>query len=202
MWKDPYLTSADRGDTERSVSGLSLRWHNAMDTPLSVEISSQEIDIDDEGSGASLALTAADQRLLRRAGQVYRYHLEYAWPLRARHVIVPAISYPDYQLDGAAMAEDGIALQLSHEYRGVKWTFLSSILYKALMLFVPTRCSSRRPTGTSMVSRCGPATRSLWAGRTGKPALVCPGTNPTMTSIFMTSPSACSRSGQRTGSSE
>ena len=132
VWKDPYLTGTDRGDTERSVSGLNLRWHNILQSPFSVTVSSQEIEIDDEESGASTALSPDDRRLLRRTGQVYRYHVDYAWALNDRNTLIPAISYLDYQLDGDAMAEEGIALQLSHEYAGREWIFITTLYYRDL----------------------------------------------------------------------
>ena len=132
VWKDPYLQGPDRGDTDRSVQGLNLRWHNAMESPLTLEISSQEIEIDDEKSGESLPLSTDEQRLLRRQGQAYRYHVDYQWALNDRHMIVPGFSYLDYQLDGDAMAEDGVSLQLSHEYKGLKWGFTTMLYYRDL----------------------------------------------------------------------
>ena len=47
-------------------------------------------------------------------------------------MIVPGFSYLDYQLDGDAMAEDGVSLQLSHEYKGSKWGFTTMLYYRGL----------------------------------------------------------------------
>ena len=132
VWKDPYLTGANRGDTDRSVTGLNIRWHNAMETPVTLEISSQEIEIDDEESGAATVLPSTEHRLLRRTGQVYRYHVNYAWSVNDRNTVTPAVSYLDYQLDGDAMAEDGVALQLSHEYLGERWNFTTTVFFRDL----------------------------------------------------------------------
>ena len=132
VWKDPYLTGANRGDTERSVTGMTFQWHNVMETPLSLGVSSRDIDIDDEESGASLALSSAERRLLRRTGEVYRYHARYDWVLGDRHTLTPGISYLDYQLDGDAMAEDGLDLALQYEYHGVRWQFAASLYYRDL----------------------------------------------------------------------
>jgi hypothetical protein len=103
-----------------------------METPLTVQLSSRDIDIDDEESGASLPLTADQRRLLRRTGEVFRYHLQYDWALNERHTLVPAISYLDYQLDGDAMAEDGLAVELQYQYRGRRWQFASTVFLRDL----------------------------------------------------------------------
>jgi hypothetical protein len=132
IWKDPYLLTGERGDTERSVAGATLQWHNVMETPLAADVSSREIDIDDEESGASLPLDADSRRLLRRTGEVYRYQLRYDWKLGDRHTLVPGISYLDYRLDGDAMAEDGLAVDLQHQYTGARWKLFSSVYFRRL----------------------------------------------------------------------
>jgi hypothetical protein len=103
-----------------------------METPLSVLVSSRDVEIDDEESGASVALAPDARRLLRRTGEVYRYYAEYAWQLGDRHTLVPAVGYLDYQLDGDAMAEDGLDLALEYRYRGARWQFSSSLYYRDL----------------------------------------------------------------------
>ena len=132
VWKDPYLVGANRGDTERTSTGLHLAWHSIFNTPLALEYSSKELEIDDEESGVSLELSPADQRLLRRQGQVYRTALHYDWKISERHSVVPTIAYLDYKLDGGAMAEDGIGLHLAHHYTGERWRFVSKIFYHGL----------------------------------------------------------------------
>jgi hypothetical protein len=132
IWKDPYLTGANREDTERSISGLKIQWHNLMDSPLSLQISARDVDIDDEQSGISLGQSASDRLLLRRTGEVYGYYAQYEWQLGDRHTLVPALGYLDYQLDGDAMAQDGLNLALGYQYRGMRWQFETSIYYRDL----------------------------------------------------------------------
>ena len=132
VWKDPYLTGANRGDTERTTAGLHMAWRNIMDTALSFEFSSKEVEIDDEESGASLELGVTDQRLLERTGEVYRFHLGYEWQLNAHHQLMPGISYLDYDLDGGAMAEEGVALQVGYQYHRDRWRLLGQLQYRAL----------------------------------------------------------------------
>lgn len=132
VWKDPYLVGTDRGNTERTTKGLHIAWHNAMDSALSVEFSSKEVELDDEESGTSLGLGVADRKLLERSGQVYRLNASYAWRVNDRHQLVPAVAWLNYDLDGGAMAEDGLALQLAHHYSRDRWRVVSQLQYTGL----------------------------------------------------------------------
>jgi len=132
VWKDPYLTGANRGDTDRSVTGITFLWHDVMETPLTLLVASRDIDLDDEEGGASLPLSPAERRLLRRSGEVYRYHARYEWELGDRHTLTPGIGYLDYRLDGDAMAEDGLDLALDYQYRGANWQYTTSLFYRDL----------------------------------------------------------------------
>lgn len=132
VWKDPYLVGEDRGDTERTSSGLHLIWGNIFGSPFEFAWSSREIDIDDERSGkdGDLDLTAREQRLLRRKGDYDRLDLNYTWKINQHHTLVPAVAYADYDLDGAAMAEDGFVVQLKHAWQSNQWRLVSKVFYK------------------------------------------------------------------------
>lgn len=132
VWKDPYITDAARGDTERTSSGLQVLLSQILDTGFAVDYSSREIEIDDERSGENLALDDIDQRLLRREGQVHRYNLAYAWDINEQHKLIPTIGYMDYDLDGEAMAEDGYIIGVKHVYSMNRWRFVSSVNYRDL----------------------------------------------------------------------
>lgn len=132
VWKDPYLVGANRGDTERTSKGLHMAWRNIMETPVEFEFSSTEIEIDDEDSGESLALTGAERRLLEREGQVYRFNLLYTWAINDRHSLVPEFALLDYDLDGQAMSEDGFGLSLTHHYTQGRWHFATQLQYRSL----------------------------------------------------------------------
>jgi hypothetical protein len=134
VWKDPYIVDTPRGNTERTSTGMQLIWRQIMDSPFEFEFASMEIEIDDEESGGSLGadglLNADEQRLLRRTGQTYRYNLQYHWQINDRHRLVPGIGYLNYKLDGDAMAEDGLALQLQHYYSINRWRLVSQLFYR------------------------------------------------------------------------
>jgi len=75
-------------------------------------------------------LTDVEQRMLRREGQIYRYNLEYDWQISEHSRLVPGIGYLDYDLDGDAMAEDGLALQLKYYYTMNRWRFNTQLFYR------------------------------------------------------------------------
>ena len=132
IWKDPYLTGADRGDTERTTSGLHMAWRGVMDTALTLEFSSKEVEIDDEDSGESLGLSFSELQLLERTGEVYRFHGEYPFQIGEKHRLIPGLTWLDYDLDGGAMAEDGVAAQLLYQYTSGRWGFNGRVQVQAL----------------------------------------------------------------------
>ncbi len=132
VWKDPYVVDADRGDTERTSTGAHIAWDRIFNTPLQLAWSFTEIKIDDERSGEAQGLSKADQRLLRRNGMVYRLDLNYDWEINKRHRLVPGITYLDFNLDGDAMKEDGLGLQLKYLYHVNRWRVVSQVYYQDL----------------------------------------------------------------------
>ena len=134
VWKDPYVVDVDRGDTERTSSGIHIAWDRIFSTPLELVYSAIEIELDDERSGedGGLGLSRADQRSLRREGMVYRLDLSYDWEINERHRLVPGITYLDFNLDGDAMKEDGLGLQLKYLYQVNRWRVVSEIYYQDL----------------------------------------------------------------------
>lgn len=134
VWKDPYLVDEDRKDTERESVGGHIGWGSILGSPFNFEFSSMDIDLDDEDSGDALVadgiLTTREARDLKRTGQIYSFEIEYDWQINAQHRLVPGIGYKDYKLDGDAMAEDGIALQLKHYYTMDRWRLVSKLFYR------------------------------------------------------------------------
>lgn len=132
VWKDPYLVDTKRGDTERTSSGLHFAFDRIFGTPLQLKWSSSEIEIDDERSGEGLGLTTANQRALDREGQVYNLDLSYDWKINDRHRFVPTIGWVDHDLDGGAMAQDGVALAAKHLYEKNRWLLVTQVFYQDL----------------------------------------------------------------------
>ena len=129
VWKDPYLVDDKRGETERTTTGVHVSWDQILDSGFEFTWAWKEIEIDDEESGASLDLSKAEQRLLRRQGDVNRWDLSYDWKISERHRLVPGIGYVDRELDGDAMAEDGPVLSLRHLWDLDRWKLVTRLYY-------------------------------------------------------------------------
>ena len=132
VWKDPYIVDAKRGDTERTANGLHMAFDRILGTGLELKWSSSEIEIDDERSGEALGLSRAEQNSLRREGQVYNVKLLYDWTINEQHRLKPTIGWVDRDLDGGAMAEDGMAYALQYLYERNRWLFVSQVFYEDL----------------------------------------------------------------------
>lgn len=132
VWKDPYIVDATRGDTERTVTGLHMAVDRIFGTGLELKWSSSEIEIDDERSGEALGLSRADQNSLKREGEVYNVKLLYDWKINEQHRLTPTIGWVDKDLDGGAMAEDGMAYALKYLYERNRWLFVSQVFYEDL----------------------------------------------------------------------
>ena len=134
VWKDPYITDEKRQDTERESVGAHVSWRGILGSNFNFDFATMDIDLDDEDSGDRLVadgvLTESEARDLRRTGQIYSFDIEYAWHISENQRLVPGIGYSDYKLDGEAMAEDGIVLQLKHYYTMDRWRFVSKLFYR------------------------------------------------------------------------
>jgi len=134
VWKDPYVEEADRGNTDRTSNGLAIEWDHIFSTPLELVWTAMQVEIDDEESGRqdALGLTPDQQRALRREGEIYRVELNYDWRLNERHSLAPGIGWIDQDLDGAAMAQDGVLVQLKHTYDAGNWSLVSKLYLEDL----------------------------------------------------------------------
>lgn len=117
VWSDPYLTGAKRKDTDRTSDGFRVYWQQFMSSGLELRYTSKKIDIDDENSGQSLALSDDQRGLLDRNGDTDRFDLFYEFSSDDRHhIVTPGLSYVDRDLDGNAMANDGGIASLNYIY--------------------------------------------------------------------------------------
>lgn len=133
VWEDPYLTDKKRSDTEFSSTGARITWDKIFGSQFELKVTTKERDLDNERSGESLDLSAAERKLLDREGDKHRAELGYLFIIDdGRHVIRPSVAYIDYDLDGDAMAQDGYELAVSYQYVGDGIRWVSSALYQSL----------------------------------------------------------------------
>lgn len=118
VWQDPYLTDARRRDTDRTNEGFRLYWQQFMSSGLEFRYTYSEVEIDNELSGQSLALTPEQRQLLSREGDIDNFALLYEFSSRDRkHIIEPQLAWIDRDLDGDAMANDGVRASINYIYR-------------------------------------------------------------------------------------
>ena len=117
VWEDPYVTNFKRSRTDRTSNGFRVAWDRIFGSELQLQYSYRKIDIDDEFSGTFLGLSPAQRKLLDREGDYTKADILYRFFFDGKkHVIIPTITYFNYDLDGDAMSNDGVDFQLSYGY--------------------------------------------------------------------------------------
>ena len=136
VYADPYQTHVKRKATDMETSGVQLTWDGMFGSGVGIEIAAKKRDIDDEFSGNALVadgdLAASQQHLLDRNGDIYTAELNYNYKVDTHHTIVPAVVYINRDLDGKAMAQEGVGFALSHAYEADNLVWLSKVTYTDL----------------------------------------------------------------------
>ncbi len=117
VWEDPFVTGQNRDDTSRQNTGVQLVWDKIFGSNLELEYSIRKVDIDSEKSGEFLGLTNSEQDRLDRNGTIHRASAGYAFKF-GRNTLTPQIGIFSEDLDGEAMANTGVDLQLTYLYDG------------------------------------------------------------------------------------
>ncbi len=118
VWRDPYVTSRNRDATGRQNVGGQLVWDKVFGSNLELEYSLRKVDITNESSGNFLGLSNSDRGRLDRNGTVHRASAGYGLKFGNRHTLTPQIAFFYDDLDGEAMANNGVDLQLTYLYGG------------------------------------------------------------------------------------
>lgn len=126
-WSDPYRTGNDRNSTDRDSRGIRLGWEQVLGSSFSADLTVRQIDIDDEESGRSSALTASQRGMLDRNGNSYRLRVSYDWEFAPRHFLAPGLILGREDLDGKAMSHDLTGLKLDYGFNTGNDTFTASL---------------------------------------------------------------------------
>lgn len=118
VWRDPYLTGSNRDETGRKTMGGQVVWDKVFGSNLELEYSLRQVDITNESSGNSLGLSDADRDRLDRNGAVHRASAGYGFKFGNRHTLIPQVMFFYEDLDGKAMANTGVDVQLTYAYEG------------------------------------------------------------------------------------
>lgn len=136
VYADPYQTNVNRRTTDMETSGVQLTWDTIMGSGFGVEVTAKKRDIDDEFSGDALVangdLTQAQAHQLDRNGDITTVEVGYSYKIDARNTVRPALAYVDRDLDGDAMAQDGVELTVGHTYQDDSVIWVTKIAYTDL----------------------------------------------------------------------
>lgn len=129
VWQDPYVLFLPREETDRTSTGFRLAWDRIFGSEMQLQYSYRKIELDDELSGVFMGLNPFERDLLNREGNIYKAETLYRFFFGGKkHVIIPAIIYTDLDLDGDAMANDGVDFQLSYGYNTDRYSFVINAL--------------------------------------------------------------------------
>lgn len=127
VWEDPFLTGADREETDRTSRGARVGLAHILGSRLEAHVTVRTVEVDNERSGASLDLTDGERDLLARDGDSVKAELLYTWQINDRHMLVPAVEVGAYDADGDAISRTGAGLQLTHAYRQDRYRLVSNL---------------------------------------------------------------------------
>jgi len=133
VWEDPYLLNEDRKKTARDATGLRITWDKILGSQFELKALTRNIELDNESSGASLDLSAAERGLLRREGDWTRVELGYLFTFgEGEHLIRPHIAALDRDLDGAAMSQDGFEVGVSYVHNTPLYGWATVVNFSSL----------------------------------------------------------------------
>lgn len=112
VWTDPYVTDANRSETEKSGDAYRLKLDNIGGSLLSLDLAYAQIDIDSEQSGNGL--TANEQNSLKRSGDTFYSKLSYRQFLGRGLGLTPSVVYIQNDADGDAMANQTFGGELTY----------------------------------------------------------------------------------------
>ncbi|KZX82159.1 hypothetical protein A3715_06500 [Oleiphilus sp. HI0009] len=135
VYADPYVANVARARTDRSSTGARLGWQNVLGTGLGLEVSSREIELDEENAGADLVtnnvITADEQTLLNREGTQTEVTVSYLFRISKGHLVVPELNFDRFDLDGKARARDRMGATLAYFHTRSTWSFVGTLFYSS-----------------------------------------------------------------------
>ena len=121
-WEDPFVVGQNRQRTDINSFGVKLAAEHIMGSGLNLKYGWARQTIDDEKSGTFLFsqpgsnLTPKDLDDLERDAHFHRFSAEYAFPIRPRMILKPALRFTRSDADGDANSFYGLTPQLSLLY--------------------------------------------------------------------------------------
>lgn len=129
VYSDPYLAGADRRETDRTATGLRLVYDKIMGSGFGIEAMFRKIDIDEERSGASLALTPAQRALLDRNADESSVGVWYTFMIAEGQSFTPAVSFINYDSDGDAMNNQRFQIEATYALQSQVFDFALNAMF-------------------------------------------------------------------------
>jgi len=129
VYSDPYLSGTDRTETDRTATGVRLVYDKIMGSGFGIEAMFRKIDIDEERSGASLALTPAQRTLLDRNADESSVGVQYAFMIAEGQSFTPAVSFINYDSDGDAMNNQRFQIEATYAFQSPVFDFALNAMF-------------------------------------------------------------------------
>jgi len=131
VWEDPYVVNAGRVETDRKQRGWRATWEQLFDTPVTIQYTLRNIELDEKSGTTQLSLSAQDAQLLDRNGDLHELLLSYEWELSENHTLIPEFLYDKNDTVGLAMNAKRYGLKLIHSYikKEIGLVFITSASY-------------------------------------------------------------------------
>lgn len=130
VWADPYVAGVSRNKTDRENTGARLDWDNALDSNFGLTYTYRKVELDNEQSGLTqLGLPAAQAALLSREGDIHAVEGSYNWKVGERQSLIPALVLSKRDLDGDAMSNDRVGVQLTWVSQGDDFSYSVNAAY-------------------------------------------------------------------------
>ena len=100
VWQDPYLTNANRKETDMREFGARIEYDKIADSPLKLAYAFSREDVDEDDIGDRF-----DD--LERDGYIHSAEVEYAFALGRSFSLVPGFKFSIGDIDGEANAYTG-----------------------------------------------------------------------------------------------
>jgi len=113
VWKDPFLTGAERKKTAQSVGGARIAIEQVFASPFTLKYAIAHSNIEDELSGQNSGLTSGDIALLDRDSVYQRFALETMFPIQSGLFLKPVLEKNKRNAKGNANSFEGVSLALS-----------------------------------------------------------------------------------------
>ena len=101
VYEDPLDATGKRKTTDRTTSGIGLKWEQIMKSNFEIDLRVRKIDIDKDKNGDVFG-NAAISKALERDGDMADLKLSYIIPISQSHMLVPFVKYTDNNRDGSA----------------------------------------------------------------------------------------------------